>query len=66
MPNEGTPLVEPKVRHKTFSYRTALEWAGNRAGILTAEGKLSFRVASPPELKGNRGCGLPRISSSRR
>ena len=40
------------VRSKSFTYRTTTEWAGGKAGILGASGKPSFRVASPPEFRG--------------
>jgi organic hydroperoxide reductase OsmC/OhrA len=40
------------VRSKSFTYRTSTEWAGAKAGILSASGKPSFRVASPPEFRG--------------
>lgn len=49
----------PNVKYKTFMYRTTLEWAGNRSGMLAAEGKPSFRVASPPEFKGEAGVWTP-------
>jgi peroxiredoxin-like protein len=40
-------------RRKTFTYRTTLEWVGGRAGVLESRDKLSFRVSSPPEFKGD-------------
>jgi peroxiredoxin-like protein len=49
----------PKVKYKSFTYRTQLEWLGGRAGSLTSEGKPSFRVASPPEFKGEAGVWCP-------
>lgn len=52
-------VEQPKARHKTFTYNTALEWAGNRAGILRSEGKPAFRVSSPPEFKGEAGVWSP-------
>lgn len=52
-------MEQPKPRHKTFTYKTSLEWAGNRAGMLSSEGKPSFRVSSPPEFKGEAGVWSP-------
>jgi organic hydroperoxide reductase OsmC/OhrA len=49
----------PKMKYKTFSYRTTLEWLGGRAGTLGSEGKPSFRAASPPEFKGEAGVWTP-------
>ncbi len=49
----------PGVRPKTYTYQTRVEWAGARAGQLHAEGKQSFRVASPPEFKGEAGVWSP-------
>lgn len=46
-------------KYKTFIYRTDLEWIGNRAGTLRAAGKPEFRVASPPEFKGEAGVWTP-------
>lgn len=52
-------VEQPKARHKTFTYNTSLAWAGNRAGILSSEGKPPFRVSSPPEFKGEAGVWSP-------
>lgn len=49
----------PRVRHKTFHYRTSVFWLGNRAGLNRSEGKQEFRVASPPEFKGEHGVWTP-------
>jgi organic hydroperoxide reductase OsmC/OhrA len=49
----------PTVRHRTFTYRTSVEWLGSRAGGLGAEGKPGFRVSSPPEFKGENGVWTP-------
>ncbi len=56
---ESTLSAEPKVKHKTFSYRTSLEWVGGRAGIASSSGKPSFRASSPPEFKGEPGVWTP-------
>jgi len=49
----------PRVRHKTFHYATSVFWLGNRAGLNRADGKQAFRVASPPEFKGEPGVWTP-------
>jgi organic hydroperoxide reductase OsmC/OhrA len=49
----------PKMRFKTFTYDTYLNWLGNRAGLLHSKGKPEFRVASPPEFKGEEGVWSP-------
>jgi organic hydroperoxide reductase OsmC/OhrA len=50
---------QPKIKHKSFTYHTRFSWAGGRAGILRGEGKPEFRVASPPEFKGEAGVWTP-------
>ena len=50
---------KPKIRHKTFTYHTQLKWKGNRTGVLQSRGKPEFRVASPPEFKGEDGLWTP-------
>jgi peroxiredoxin-like protein len=50
---------QPKIKHKSFTYHTRLSWAGGRAGILRGEGKQEFRVASPPEFRGEAGVWTP-------
>jgi len=49
----------PGIRPKSYTYQTRVEWAGARAGQLHAEGKPTFRVASPPEFKGEAGVWSP-------
>lgn len=48
-----------KTKYKTFTYHTRLQWLENRAGQMNSEGKPSFRVASPPEFKGEAGVWTP-------
>lgn len=51
---------QPKVKHKSFTYFTGLKWEkGTRAGMLSSEGKETFRVSSPPEFKGEEGVWSP-------
>ena len=51
--------IQPKIKHRTFRYHTQLDWAGGRAGNLSGNEKPSFRVASPPEFKGEAGVWTP-------
>ncbi len=57
--NSGTAPSQPNVRYKTFRYRTGLRWLGNKSGELSSDGKPSFRVASPPEFKGEANVWTP-------
>lgn len=50
---------EPKVKYKIFTYQTKLSRVATRACILASEGKPEFRVASPPEFKGEEGVWSP-------
>lgn len=52
-------LPAPRAKYKTFTYHTQLRWVGNRAGDMNSEGKPGFRVASPPEFKGEAGVWTP-------
>jgi peroxiredoxin-like protein len=47
------------VRTKSFTYRTSTEWIGGKAGMLSSAGKQSFRVASPPEFRGEPNVWTP-------
>jgi organic hydroperoxide reductase OsmC/OhrA len=51
--------TKPKVKYKTFTYQTQLSRVATRACMLTSEGKQEFRVASPPEFKGEEGVWSP-------
>lgn len=46
---------KPRIRHKSFTYKTRVTWTGDKNGLLTSDGKPSFRVSSPPEFKGEPG-----------
>jgi organic hydroperoxide reductase OsmC/OhrA len=51
---------QPKVRHKSFTYHTGFKWEkGSHAGMLSSPGKNEFRLASPPEFKGEEGVWTP-------
>ena len=52
-------VTELNKKFKSFHYQTELEWAGDRAAIIGSEGKPDFRVASPPEFKGEAGVWTP-------
>ncbi|MCF7803434.1 MAG: OsmC family protein [Candidatus Marinimicrobia bacterium] len=52
-------MAKPKRKFKTFKYETSVDWTGNRAGNLTAEGKPDVEVSSPPEFKGEAGKWSP-------
>jgi organic hydroperoxide reductase OsmC/OhrA len=49
----------PKVRHKSFTYRTASQWTSGRSGVVTSEGKHAVLASSPPEFKGEPGRWTP-------
>jgi organic hydroperoxide reductase OsmC/OhrA len=50
---------QPKVKHKSFSYITGLEWKGGKTGCLSSEGRPHIQVSSPPEFKGDAGNWTP-------
>jgi organic hydroperoxide reductase OsmC/OhrA len=45
-------LPPPRIKPKSFTYRTSVAGVEGRSASLEAEGKPSLRVASPPEFKG--------------
>lgn len=50
---------EPRIRHRSFTYTTTVEWAGARSGTLLSGSKPRLRVSSPPEFKGEAGVWTP-------
>ncbi|MGE5314308.1 MAG: OsmC family protein [Acidobacteriota bacterium] len=50
-------MEQPK--HKSFTYRTSVEWSEDRQGMLRSEGKPSLEISSPPEFKGLPGYWTP-------
>ena len=46
-------------RPKSYTYHTSLEWRDGRAGQMASGDKLAFRVASPPEFRGEAGVWSP-------
>jgi organic hydroperoxide reductase OsmC/OhrA len=47
------------IQHKSFTYRTFSEWVGGKAATFSSAGKPTFRVASPPEFRGERNVWTP-------
>jgi len=47
------------VRAKSYQYVTSVRWTGEKRGALTAAGKPSIEVATPPEFKGHEGIWSP-------
>lgn len=56
--------AKPKMKYKSFTYRTSLKRVAERAGILKSGDKPELRVASPPESKARPASGPRRICSS--
>jgi organic hydroperoxide reductase OsmC/OhrA len=51
--------LEPAIKHKTFTYHTALEWKEGRHAKLSSDVKPTLDVSSPPEFKGLAGMWTP-------
>lgn len=56
---ESSESIKPKMKYKTFTYKNHISRVATRACQLTSEGKQEFRVASPPEFKGEEGIWSP-------
>jgi organic hydroperoxide reductase OsmC/OhrA len=56
---ENTTGAKPKIKYRSYEYETGLTWAGGKAGILSSDEKPEFRVASPPEFRGEAGVWTP-------
>lgn len=50
---------EQPVKTRSFTYKTAATWTGDRNGTLGSDGKPVLRISSPPEFKGERGVWTP-------
>src|SRR5262245_34543636 len=50
---------KPKIRHRSFTYRSNLSWTGQRSGLLTSDEKEILSISSPPEFHGSRGLWTP-------
>ena len=48
-----------RTEHKSFTYKTGVEWLRRKACTLQSSGKPSFRVASPPEFRGEPNVWTP-------
>ena len=51
--------MEPKKAFKSFRYKNALVWKTARRGMVSALGKPSLEVGSPPEFRGEPGIWTP-------
>ena len=51
--------TQPKVKYKTFTYGTGLNWMRGKIGSLTSNGRPEVQVSSPPEFKGQPGYWTP-------
>jgi len=47
------------IQRKSFTYRTFTEWVGGKAATFSSVGKPTFRVASPPEFRGEKNVWTP-------
>ena len=54
-----TTLNPPRIRPKSFTYRTNVGEVKGRTGTLTSEGKPPICISSPPEFKGEAGHWTP-------
>ena len=54
-----TTFQEPRIRPKSFSYRTSVGEVNGRTATLCSEGKPPVWVSSPPEFKGEAGHWTP-------
>jgi organic hydroperoxide reductase OsmC/OhrA len=52
-------LQSPRIKPKSFTYKTSVAEVEGRSASLLSEGKPSLRVASPPEFKGTAGVWTP-------
>lgn len=52
-------LQPPRIKPKSFTYKTAVAEVEGRSASLKSEGKPALRVASPPEFKGTAGVWTP-------
>jgi len=51
--------MEPKKAYKVFRYETGVLWKAGRRAVVSAAGKPSIEVSSPPEFKGEAGFWTP-------
>jgi organic hydroperoxide reductase OsmC/OhrA len=51
--------TQPKLKYKTFHYRTESEWTGRLSAALKSEAKPQVPVGTPPEFRGEPGVWSP-------
>src|SRR5215510_930749 len=56
---QTTQDSKPKIRHRSFTYRSNLSWTGQRSGLLTSDEKEILSISSPPEFHGSPGLWTP-------
>lgn len=54
-----TNQEDARLRSRTFTYRTAAEWAEARNGFISSNGKPRIAISSPPEFRGNAAAWSP-------
>lgn len=52
-------VEQGRTKHRAFTYKTATEWTDGTSGTLSAEGRPSLRISSPPEFRGEAGMWTP-------
>lgn len=50
---------QPKVKYKTFTYKTSTSWTEGKSGTIASDGKPTLRISSPPEFRGESGVWTP-------
>ena len=58
-PDTGKTLAPMALPRASYTYKTSTAWLEGRSGLLSADGKPTLRVSSPPEFKGERGVWSP-------
>jgi organic hydroperoxide reductase OsmC/OhrA len=57
---ETTPAqAPPRMKRRSYDYRTSVRWTGERNGLLESDGKPDITVSSPPEFRGQAGQWTP-------
>jgi organic hydroperoxide reductase OsmC/OhrA len=49
----------PRIRAKSFTFKTSVHWTDGNSGVLRAEGKAQIAVSNPPVFKGEEGIWSP-------
>jgi organic hydroperoxide reductase OsmC/OhrA len=50
---------QPRVKHKSFTYKTSTSWTEGKSGTIVSDGKPTLRISSPPEFRGESGVWTP-------